>query len=140
MYQDKTKRIVACRRMQGESGGNEVARLGVYAIVDIRKQIVPPFNLAQPRLIDLTAFDFFVQMIEVEDVDFGPLPGIIDHRAGLHDECPVARLSQQQLAGGLVEGPAAQRIGVREFLGQLDHAALNVKLTTSFIEKLGWLI
>ena len=68
------------------------------------KQIVPAFDLAEPALVDLVVLDLLVEVVEVEHVDLRALHGVLDHGAGLHDEGPVARLGQQQLAGRLVEG------------------------------------
>ena len=47
-------------------------------------------------------------MVEIEHMHARALVRVFDHGAGFHDEGPVARLRQHQLAGGLVQGSAAQ--------------------------------
>src|SRR5437870_4284121 len=72
------------------SSRRNCAPLCVNPIVDIREDIVPGFDLAEPWFVDYVGLDLFVEVVEVEDVDLGPLAGVFDHGAGLHDECPVA--------------------------------------------------
>ena len=67
-----------------------MSRSRVHAIINTRKQIVPPFDFRQPVLVNVVLFELFVNMVEIEDVNASALVGIFDHRTGLHDECPIA--------------------------------------------------
>jgi len=84
---------------------------------------VASLDLVEPGLVDVVRLELVVKRVEVEDMDLGALDGVFDHGAGLHDEGPVAGLSEQQLASGLVQRAAAQRVARRRMMaGQLHHA------------------
>ena len=83
---------------------------------------MPLLDLFEPRLIDFVFLELLVQVVEVQHMHLGPVAGIFDYGAGLHDERPVARLRQHQFARRLVETAATQfAAAVGVVLGQLDH-------------------
>src|SRR5580704_17271564 len=42
--------------------------LGVYPVIQVGKQVVPPFDFGQPRLVDVVALDLFVEVIQIDDM------------------------------------------------------------------------
>src|SRR5579883_1675061 len=95
---------------------------GVNAIVNVREQVVPALDAAEPALVDVIALDRLIEMIEIIHVNACAFLGVFDHRAGLEDEGPVARLGQEQLAGSLVESTTAQRRRIGIGAGHFHHA------------------
>src|SRR5262245_55534251 len=70
--------------------GEKRTRLRINPVIHIGKQIMSPFDLAEPGIVDIAVFDFFVQTVEVDDVGPRAFPGVVHHGSGLHDESPVA--------------------------------------------------
>src|SRR5262249_32797614 len=72
------------------AGVNGSVPSSVKPIIDVGKYVVPAFNLGEPRLVDVVALDLLVQVIEIQHMHASPVLSVLHHRAGLHDECPVA--------------------------------------------------
>src|SRR5665213_2572571 len=82
---------------------NQRPSTSVYPVVQVRENIVPRLDVGQPGLAQLGGPQIVVDLVELEDVLVDALGGVGDGGPGLHDERPVARLRQHQLAGRLVE-------------------------------------
>src|SRR3954449_8182442 len=122
----ETDAICALRDARVASGARQHAcsssLRAVDAVIDLREEIVPRLHQAQPALVELLPLQLIVQLGEAEQVLARAPDRVVDHRAGLHDEGPVARLREEELAGGLVQGAALYVArGVVMGAGELDH-------------------
>src|SRR5512137_35537 len=113
---DVTKRTL--RRRSGW-----IIRSGrVEAVVDAGEDVVLPLDVGDEGLVQPASLEILVEPGEAQHVLVHPARGVGDRGAGGHDEGPVARLREQQLARGLVEGAPFQALRVRAAAGQLGHA------------------
>src|SRR3954451_24252052 len=94
---------------------------GVDMVVDLRENVVPRLDVGEPALVHLGAAQIVIELVELHDVLVDALGGVRHRRPRPHDERPVARLRQHQLARRLIERPGGERIGAGLATGQLDH-------------------
>src|SRR5581483_6736775 len=93
----------------------------VDAVVHVRKDVVLALDVGEPRLADGSSAEVVVEAVEAEDVLVHPARRVRDGRPGAHDEGPVARLREHELAGGLVERAPDEPVRRREAARELDH-------------------
>src|SRR5262245_41128448 len=107
------------------SGARRPQLASVYAIVDVRENIVAALDIGEPRFVggrlQLVAAQVVVDLVELQDVLVDALRGVRDRRPRLHDERPVGGLRQHQLARRLVQRARGQRVGGGMPARQLHH-------------------
>jgi len=82
--------------------------------------------IAEPLGVDPSRGQLAVEAAEARQVRFYAIAGVLHRRAGLHDEGPVARLRQEELARALVERAPRDVVGaVLPATGELVHARLG---------------
>src|SRR5438874_9609892 len=79
------------------------------APIDVRKNVVEPFDSFEPGLIDFAGGELSVKGKEAKQVSFDALPGVFRAGASPQDERPIAGLGEEQLARGLFEGAFLER-------------------------------
>src|SRR5215813_1283859 len=109
----------------GTATGPELPSRGVSrcvdAVVQLREDVVLRFEVREPALRHPTCLEFLVETGEAQDVFIHSLGGVRNGRPGAHDERPVARLHEHELARGLIERPRGEPVGRRMTMRQLDH-------------------
>src|SRR4051812_22819315 len=96
-HSDATKRTFSGDAGTRLVGGRTSA--SVYAVVDVRENIVARLDVLEPpdirrggSRLQLVRAQVVVDLVELQDVLVDALGGVGDGRPGLHDERPVARL------------------------------------------------
>ena len=80
--------------------------------IEVGEDVIPLLAELEEAAVDVVRLHLIVEPIEAQNVIFGAAHGVRNRGAGLHDEGPVAGLSQEHLTGRLVKSPAAQRSGI----------------------------
>src|SRR5436190_10673448 len=110
-------------------GGWPSVSASVYAIVDVRENIVPRLDIREPLDsctvvgggLQLVCPQVVVDLVELNDVLVDAPGGVRNRGPGLHDEGPVGRLRQHQLARRLIDRSGDQWIGAGMATRQLHH-------------------
>src|SRR5262245_24325214 len=126
---EATKRTFSGDAGTKSSGARRPQLASVYAIVDVRENIVAALHVGEPRncplawgrRLQLVRAQVVVDLVELQDVLVDAPGGVGDGRSRLHDERPVGGLRQHQLARRLVQRARGQRVGGGMPARELHH-------------------
>src|SRR5688572_24164206 len=94
----------------------------VDVVVDVREDVVAALDVGELAFVYARRAHVVVELVELDDVLVDALGGVGNGRPRLHDERPVRRLRQHQLARRLIERARRQRVGAGVAARQLHHA------------------
>src|ERR1700686_207250 len=99
-------------------------RSNVVPPIDVRKKIIAAFAVREKRFVHVASIELFPEAIEAEEMIGDAFGGVMFRGPGFHEEGPVARLGEQQLACELFQNAIGQLVVTGGMgAGDFRHAA-----------------